>query len=350
MRGRSAAMTLAIACLVVLFGVVLLAPLPYVLLSPGPTLNTLGEVSGRPIIKIEGHPTYPTTGHLNLTTVSETDPGFHVRLPQVLHAWWSSTRIVVPRDVIYPPGQSAQEVQHQNAQQMLDSQQTAVVAGLQQAGIDALNVLVVKVLAGAPADGVLRKGDQITSVDGHAVGSSAAVTVAISQLKPGTQVHIGIVRQGVAKTVSLETRAAPTDPSQAQVGIELSDDYDPPFKVDIHLGQQIGGPSAGMMFALAIYDLLTPGALTGGRFIAGTGEISVDGDVGVIGGVQQKIAGAYAAGARYFFVPAGNCSEAAHSPLVGKIELMKVTTLSQAISDLRALNSGNESAITRCGS
>jgi Lon-like protease len=349
MNQRSTALTLAVVCLVALFAVAFLAPMPYVLLSPGPTENTLGTFGNKPVITIKGHREYPATGQLRLTTVSETRADYHVRLPQVLDAWWSTDQIVIPRDVIYPPDQSVQQVQRANTQEMLDSQQTAIVAGLGEAGIDALHVKVSKTVPHTPAAGVLQAGDVITKVDGKPVYTRDDVVAAITDLAPGTPVTITFQRAGATRTVTMRTEKNPTGQSRSRIGIELDpDQFDPPFDVNISLGQTIGGPSAGLIFSLAIYDLLTPGSLTGGRTIAGTGTIDVDGNVGEIGGIQQKIAGAYSDGARIFLVPAANCAEAADSSLAGDVELIKVTTLDGAVAALKALDSGNTSAITRC--
>jgi PDZ domain-containing protein len=283
--------------------------------------------------------------------VSETRAEYHVRLPQVLEAWWSSDQIVVPRDVIYPPNESVQQVQHHTIQEMLDSQQTAIVAGLAELGINALHVKVSRVVAGSPAAGVLQHGDVIMAIDGKPVKTRDDVVAAITDLAPGTPVRVTFQRAGATRTVTIRTEANPTGQSRSRIGIELDpNEFDPPFNVTINLGQTIGGPSAGLVFSLAIYDLLTPGALTGGRDIAGTGTIDINGNVGEIGGIQQKIAGAYDDGARIFLVPAANCAEAAGSSLADNVELIKVATLDQAVASLKALSSGDTSAITRCGS
>lgn len=349
MNRRSTALVVATVCLVGLFGVVLLAPMPYVVMSPGVTENTLGDFGGRAVIQISGHKTYPTNGNLNMTTVSVTSADYHVRLPQVLSAWWSKDQIVLPRDVIYPPDQTVQQVEQQNSQEMLDSQSTAVIAGLAEAGIDALQVTVTKVIASAPAEGVLKSGDEIVSIDGKPVLNTTDVMTAVGDLPPETTVTVGILRAGTPSTVTLTTEQSPDNPAKSRVGVELRDTYTPPFKVDINLGQEIGGPSAGLMFSLAIFDKITPGSLTGGRFIAGTGTIDSAGVVGEIGGIQQKIAGAYDAGADYFLVPAANCPEAGASSLADDVELIKVDTLDHAVDALKALATGDTAAITRCG-
>jgi Lon-like protease len=347
MTRRTASMVVAALLLVTLVAVAFAVPMPYVVLAPGVTENTLGTFDGKPVITVSGHRTYPTAGHLDLTTVSVTSPDYHPRLPEILHAWWSPSEVVLPRDAVYPPEQSVQQVEKQNHSDMIGSQRAAVVAGLTAAGFHAIDVTVRTVTKNAPADGVLRKGDVITAVDGKRVGSAAQVVSAISGLAPGDTVALDIKRNGASRHLTLTTGAAPDDPNSARIGVGLGEVYRPPFDVKIHLGQDIGGPSAGLMFSLAVYDLLTPGKLNGGRFVAGTGTIDVDGRVGVIGGIQQKIAGAYRSGARVFLAPSGDCTEAAASSLADQIELVRVTTIASAISALRALRSGSK-AVPRC--
>ena len=104
------------------------------------------------------------------------------------------------------------------------------------------------------------------------------------------------------------------------------------------------------MFALAIYDTITPGELTGGRYIAGTGTITSDGTVGEIGGIQQKIAGAVGQGAEVFLVPAGDCAEAAQSAEADSVQLVKISTLDDAVKALEAIDAGDPSSVLpSCG-
>ena len=128
------------------------------------------------------------------------------------------------------------------------------------------------------------------------------------------------------------------------VRVDVFENYRFPFPVKINVGA-IGGPSAGLMFALGIVDKLTPGGMTGGRFIAGTGEIAANGTVGPIGGIQQKMAGARAAGATVFLTPAANCPDTAGAVPQG-LRLIKVYTLASAVRDLRALGAGQ--AVPTC--
>ncbi|MEJ7707883.1 MAG: PDZ domain-containing protein [Nocardioidaceae bacterium] len=348
MKGRRAALSSAVVVLVLLLAVAVFVPVPYVVMAPGLTENTIGDYDGKPVIEISGAETYPTSGHLDLTTVSVTSPDSDVRLPDVLEAWWSSDEILLPRDVVYPPEQSASEVQRQNATEMLDSQESAIAVGLAQAGVDAVRVAVADVTAGAPADGMLRKGDELVSVDGQKLASTQATVEAISALPPGSRVELAIVRDGTGRTVQLTTAPSPDDESRSRIGVSLHDIFDPPFKVTIELGREIGGPSAGLMFSLGIYDKLTPGELTGGAHVAGTGTIDVAGNVGEIGGIQQKMAGAHGDGASIFLVPAGDCADALQSAAADDLVLVKVATIDDAVSALEALQDDDVAAVQRC--
>jgi PDZ domain-containing protein len=151
----------------------------------------------------------------------------------------------------------------------------------------------------------------------------------------GTVVTLTVLRAG--KTLTLKVASKSSDGTPV-IGVEVQQEYTFPFTVKITVGN-IGGPSAGMMFALGIIDKLTPDNLTGGKFIAGTGEITASGQVEPIGGIQQKMVGARSAGATIFLTPAGNCSDTAGAVPAG-LRLVKVSTLSQAIADLEAIKAG----------
>ena len=321
----------------------IILPVPYVILSPGPTLNTLGQgPGGRSLIEIAGHPTYPVDGHLNLTTVSfQGGPSESLNVFAALRAWLTPHEAVVPQEELFGPGQTQQEVVRQDTQQMTSSQQTATAAALCELGIKFQVVDTVSTVAkGYPAYGVLRKGDVITAVDGKQVTCKANAAPLIRARPPGAPVTLTVARttggHRVTKQVRLKTA---TVGGHAVVGIAITESYIFPFSVKIRVGE-IGGPSAGMMFALGIVDKLTPGNLTGGRFVAGTGEISADGSVGAIGGIQQKMAGARQAGATLFLTPAANCADTAGAVPAG-MRLVKVRNLAGAVSALHALAAGH---------
>jgi PDZ domain-containing protein len=334
--------TLLIAGVCVLAGLVVaaVAPVPYVALTPGPTLNTLGKPAGgqQPIIQIIGHRTYPTTGNLNLVTVSYTGgPGTDFNIFSALRAWLTPDNAVVPSSEIFSSGQTQQQVVQQDTQQMLGSQQDATAAALCYLNISYQTVdSVAATVKGTPAYGRVQSGDVITAVDGQQVSCHHDVVTMIRDRKPGAPVTLTVDRKGVTKTITLVTKDVS---GQAVVGIQLaSPKYVFPFTVKINLAD-IGGPSAGMMFALGIIDKLSPSSLTDGRFIAGTGEISPAGAVQPIGGIQQKMAGARAAGATVFLTPAANCADTVGAVPAG-LRLVKVSSLAGAVTDLRAIEQG----------
>ena len=213
---------------------------------------------------------------------------------------------------------------------MVASQENATTAALHYLAIPA-EVTVASITKGLPAAGVLQRGDVITSVDGTAIKDSIDLRAAIAPRKPGTEIILDYTRDGAARTATLETAANPGDEAASAIGVVPDDVRD--FTVTIAL-KGVGGPSAGLMFALGIVDQLEPAQLTAGKTIAGTGEISMAGEVGPIGGIQQKLVGARRAGATVFLVPAANCGEAKQS-IPGGLRLVKVTTLSQAVTALQ---------------
>jgi PDZ domain-containing protein len=348
MSRKTATLSFAGVALVLLMAIAFFVPMPYVVMSPGVTENTLGTFKGKPVISIHGHQTYPTDGSLDLTTVSVTSPDYHPRLATVLQAWWRKDEIILPREAVYPPDESVQDVNKQNQADMTNSQTAAIVVALREAGITRFKVEVTEIVKDTPAQGVLRLGDIITAVDGVPVHSADQAADAITGVKPGTTETLRVKRAGVARSVTITTQPAGDDPAQSRIGVSIVDA--PPFPVNIDLGQEIGGPSAGLMFSLGIYDMLTPGSLTGGAHIAGTGTIDASGRVGEIGGIQQKIAGAVDAGATIFLVPDANCAEAAGAPDAGSVELIDVTTMDGAVQALESIASGGGSDVPRCSS
>jgi PDZ domain-containing protein len=308
---------------------------PYVTFSPGPVTNTLGQVDGQPLIKIDGHQTYPAKGELSLTTVTESN---RLDMITAVRDWFSKHDAVVPEEIVRPPGTSQQEVQQQNAQAMLDSQESATSAAMGALGIAPVrkSVVVVDVPADSPSSGKLQADDVITSVDGQSVNSATDVSTAVRKRKPGDHVTVGYTRNGKPGTATI---TAGSSDGHTVIGISTGQRNVYPFTVTIQL-KNVGGPSAGLMFALGIIEKLTPGDQTGGRNIAGTGTIDANGKVGPIGGIQQKIQGARQSGATYFFVPTANCNEAKGNAPKG-IRLLRVDTLSDALTDLKSMSAGS---------
>ncbi|MEJ3743899.1 PDZ domain-containing protein [Actinomycetes bacterium KLBMP 9797] len=314
---------------------VLAAPVPYVVLGPGPTVDTLGKEKGKEVIQVSGTPTSTSQGQLRLTTVG-VQPD--VKLLAAIAGWFDDEEAVVPRELVYPPNESEEQVEQRNAQEFQASQTSAETAALRELGYP-LKVVVKKVTADGPSVDVLRENDIITSVDGAAVTSAQKLTEMIQAKPAGTALSIGYTRGGRPATAKITTRAQDGEPPR--IGVEIDQDQPHPFELKIDL-DEIGGPSAGLMFALGIVDKLdTDEDLTGGKIIAGTGTIDDEGNVGPIGGIAQKLIGAKEADATVFLTPADNCAEAKNNAQPG-LPLVKVGTIKEALTALETLRAGGQ--------
>jgi Lon-like protease len=346
MSRRSLTLLIASVGTAVAIAVSVLVPVPYVILGPGPTLNTLGkDSSGQPLITISGHASYPTTGHLNLVTVSyQGCAGNRFNIFTALVAWLNPHQAVVPEGEICPAGQTQKQTQEQDTQEMTSSQSMATAAALTELHIPyTTQVVVVQPQKGFPAYGVLKAGDVITKVDGQPVTSQGGLTRLVYAHPAGSTLTLTIIRDGQSRQVQVGTRQSGGHPV---MGVQITEQYRFPFEVKISVGD-IGGPSAGMMFSLGIIDKLTQLDLTAGRFIAGTGEITARGQVQPIGGIQQKMVGARNAGATIFLTPASNCADTKGAVPAG-LRLVKVSTLNQAVTYLEALKSGHSNSVPSC--
>jgi PDZ domain-containing protein len=321
-------------------------PVPYVVLSPGPTENTIGEIEKKPVISISGTKTYPTSGALSLVTVAyQGGPAARIDLLTALRGWIDPTVAVVPEETIFPPGRDAKKVDEENAVEMTNSQDSATAAALNEIKIHYdVMVAVASTEKGKPADGKLRAGDQINSVDGKPATNSKIVGDTVKAHKPGDTVTFNVTRGSQTFDVSL--RPVASDDGKPLVGVLMQEKFKFPFDVDINVGD-VGGPSAGLMFSLGILDKLTPGELTGGKRIAGTGTIEPNGAVGPIGGIAQKMVGARDSGATVFLTPADNCAEATKAAPDG-LRLVKADTLHDAVLALDALRTG-KGEVPACG-
>ena len=327
--------------LIAIFGVLGgIGTVPYVALGPGPTYDTLGSVGNQAVITIVGHDTYPTAGRLNMTTVSV---GTDLTLFTALGKWLSGRYALVPREEIYPPNRTEDQVQQEQARAFQDSETFAETAALDYLQYP-MRVIVNRVISGAPAQGKLEPGDQLISVNGRQVSDASQVRDALADTKPGQVVDVRYQRGPATGTATI-TLGSRDDRQSGFLGVEPANEPAVPFDIKISLAD-IGGPSAGLMFALAIVDKLTPGELNGGAFVAGTGEITSDGQIGPIGGIPFKMAAAREAGATVFLVPAANCTEARQRAPDG-LRLVKVDTLTDAVNALDSLRAGRD--VPSCG-
>jgi PDZ domain-containing protein len=332
--------TLAVASVIflVLFVLALTMPVPYVILSPGPTYNTLGtDERGNTIVVIKGKKATVVSGHLNLTTVSISSQS--VTAFQAIAAWLTHDEVVVPKASVYPPGNSEEQTNQRNTQDFLASQDSATEAALCELHYPK-GFGVLKVTPDGPSEGILAPGDLLRTVDGKPANSLTALTSVMAGETPGRTVPVGVTRNG--KPVQVQVKLGPPlkgKTAGATLGISAYNGCLAPFTVDLGLGNEIGGPSAGLMFALGIMDKVGTVDLTKGRFIAGTGTIDATGKVGPIGGIQLKMIAAKDKGASVFLAPAGNCDDVKKATPHG-LKVIKVSTLHGAVQDLLDLQNG----------
>jgi len=343
---RSVTLRLATLVTLLLVSALVLVPVPYAIGSPGPTQDTLGKQNGTPLITVKDHPIYASTGELRLTTVSYSGgPGYPVTVPLVLRAWLSGTRIVSPVENVFPSDRTQGEIDKENQAEMISSQENATVAALEELGYTVPARLgVAGTVEGTGAVDVVKKGDVVVALAGKAVATYAALVDDLKGIEPGERVSLGIERDGARLDVEIVTGAR--EGGGSQLGVFIDPTFDLPVDVTIKI-EDIGGPSAGTMFALGIIDKLTPADEANGVVIAGTGTIDVDGTVGRIGGIRQKLAGARHDGATWFLAPAGNCDEVVGN-VPARLHVVKVATLHEARTAMEAIGAGRGRSLPTC--
>lgn len=336
-------LTTLIASGVALLGLIAVAlalPVPYVRMAPGPTFNVIGDIGDQPVIVITGVETYPTDGALDMTTVSESGgPRGGLTFVQAIGAWFSSSDAVVPSELLYPDDVTGEDLRRRNAALFNTSESNAVAAALNYLNLPLeQDVVVTAVYEDSPAESVFQPNDRISQLNGTAITEPAQVSEAIRAEPIGTTFNFVVSREvdGVVTETAFEVTSAanPDDPNLAYIGIGLGL-YFAPANFNIALSiKDVGGPSAGLIFTLGIIDILTPGELTGGRAIAGSGTITPEGEIGSIGGIRQKLAGAQREGAELFLLPERNCREAV-GYIPDGVQAVPVATLADATTSIR---------------
>ena len=345
MTQRTWAALLAVPLFVALGLYAAVSPLPFVTYAPGPTINVLGDSNGKPVIQVQGHRTYQDTGQLRMTTVSVTQRDARLDLFTLMRTWFTSQDAVYPYAIQYGDGGSQQQDVQEGQVEMIGSQDNAIAAALRALGYRVHPVMeILGVRPGLPADGKLKPRDVLVRFAGHPVDAHTDMVSLIKTVPVGKRVPVTVLRKG--KQVTVHVAPVEQDGSHL-IGVELGVGYKFPVKVTVSVSEAIGGPSAGLMFALSIYDKLTPGSLTGGGRVAGTGEIRADGTVGEIGGIQQKIVGARRDGAQLFLVPPANCDDALTSDH-GSMRLAKAATLRDAVAEVTAWSKDHNATLPQC--
>ena len=338
-----------------LLGLLIVAsmPAPYVIEQPGPVFDTLGDVNiggdELPMIQIPLQETFPTEGELSMLTVSVI--GSRERPPswfEVATAYFDVSRTVVPVDVVYPIGETVEDSNQQGQVDMANSQREAIAAALTNLGYEFPSTLtVVETVENGPAAGLLESGDVILTVNGESFPDVTGLRAEIAKNGVNAAAKMVVSRDGQDLALEITPILSENEEPVPVVGIIVASNYDFPFEVDIQL-ENVGGPSAGMMFALGIIDKLTPDALTGGENIAGTGTISAAGEVGAIGGIRQKMYGALDSGADWFLAPENNCGEVVGN-IPNGLQVFSVRTLDDALNVVETVGAGGDtSSLARC--
>lgn len=309
---------------------------PYAAEGQGPMFDTLGEIDGTEVVELEGADADETGGELYMTTVSVRT---QMTLAQAFGRWIASDDTIVPLEQVVPPNQTPDEVEEANKAAFTASEAAATVAAMNHLGAD-IEVVVADTLSGSPAEGELKPDDVITGVDGQAVDEPGQVQSHIRSLAPGDEVTLTVRRDNDEIEVPLTLVESDEDPSVPMIGVLMASQPVEDITVNYNL-QDVGGPSAGMVFSLAVVDKLSPGELTGGNTVAGTGTIAEDGTVGPIGGIVHKVAAAREADVELFLAPAANCAEATSRETDGMV-IASVDTLDDAITAMEAFDSGAE--------
>ncbi len=304
-----------------------LVNLPYFAASAGPTDDAVDAV-----IVEEDFPIFQPEGELILLTVS-LQP---VNLYEAAIALFDQKIDLIEKELLRPQGETDTEARQRALRAMDRSKDIAIAVALAELGLEetlAEGVKVVGVFREAPAFETLANGDLVVEMESEPIRTVEDIRRILESRQPGESVEMTVVRDGEHILLNFELHENPELPDRAMVGITASTAY--PIDID---SSNYGGPSAGMIYTLAVMDLLEEGELTDGRVVAGTGTISLDGSVGAIGGIRQKLVAAEAAGADVVLVPRDNYDEATTAPV--DVEIVAVGTISEAVSYLREGRTG----------
>jgi PDZ domain-containing protein len=321
-----------------------LLPAPYVIDQPGPTYDTLGEVEtdqgAVALISAPDTPEYPQSGQLRLTTVTR------VGNPDSLPSWWSvmgawvtREKSVMPVDAAFPPGRTVEQNREAARIDMENSQQEAIAAAFGYLNTPYTSfVRVESVIEGGPSEGVIEDGDVIVQAAGVPVADVTQLRALIAENGVQQAITITVNRNGTEREVPVIPRMSDGSRPIPAIGVLVSGRYEFSVPVDIQL-ENVGGPSAGLIFALGVVEKLTPEEVVPPAVIAGTGTITASGEVGGVGGVRHKAFGSAEAGARLFLIPRDNCDQVRGVNISG-MDIVPVATLDEAVDALARSRGG----------
>jgi len=328
-RGGWLRSSLGAASLALVVTAALTVPMPYIEYLPG------GATPIAPLVAIDGAQSTALDGETALLTVRLT----RQPLAQLLLVALDDERTVIPTARVYPSGVDRQVHLERERERFNRQFDVAAAVGAQAAGFPfevVTEVVVIEVLVGGPSDGRLAPGDTVLAVDGEALTSGAALAARIESAEPGDQVVVRVQHMGVERDEIITLRAL-EDGGPARLGVLVQTAIDAlvlPIDIVLTPGLRIGGPSAGLMVGLTVYDLLAQENLLAGRRVAGTGTLDIDGRVGEVGGVREKTIGAIDAGYDVLLVPASSAAEA-RRVADGRIIVHGVGSLDEALAALR---------------
>lgn len=339
-------------------------PVPYVVHQPGPTVDVLGKQGQTQVLEFatpedssipSQREAQDDDGQLRMVTVSEVGgPGTTLRGIDLLRAWLEPGTTIQKFSDLYDTTVTAEQLKEAGAAQMTSSHSTASIAAMDYLGIPMDSTLtIIGASPGSDAEGKVQEGDVLVSIIGpdgvvHPVDRPSVPFDVMKSTPPGSEVLVTVLRDGREVEFPIVS-SGPTEDETfegSKMGIYLDAETELPIDVTIHL-ERIGGPSAGLIFALGIVDQLTPGGITGGQVIAGTGALSFSGDVVPIGGVKQKMYGAVRDGAHWFLAPVDNCADVIGNEPKG-LEVIPVATLAEGVSAVEAIAKGQTADLPSC--
>lgn len=338
---RRSTVTISVLVAITLVVAGLSIRLPWYTLSPGSSRST------EPLISVEGAPTYGNDGAVDFLTVSMRQ----VTPIEVVASWVNPDLELRSQEEVLDK-QTPDENRDLNLRMMADSKDAAQYQALARLGYEipakGTGAVIAKVVTGSPSEGLLVPGDVVVAVNAEPVMFNQQLVNIVGSTAPGLVLSLKVEPlhengDGAlpARTVEVALGARESDPTKGYLGVstftrDLSFDF--PVSVTIDSGQ-VGGPSAGLAFTLGILDVMTPGSLTGGLKVATTGTIALDGSVGRIGGMHQKVITARRRGVQLMLVPRSEIDEA--RKYANGLRIEPVDSLNEALAVLTTVGGGN---------